>query len=170
MAGKERLQRVPEYWSETGEPALAGACAGIVQAGKATPDAVAAVIAALLEDSDWLASPVTAAEARCLIETNDAVAFARNCPEWRALYAHAIGNYLAARAGIATPGLARVDWIGPQANLPVVPLQVGEPSSAAWLIRQVARSQNVSPAEQALLVLLDQRLPGLARGLVAHAC
>ena len=172
MSGQQRRTQASPQDYDTLDPALAAlahACSAIVQAGKAAPEAVAGVTTALLDTGNPPDSPVTAAEARLLIDTNDAIAFARNASDWRTLYACAIGNYLAARSGITGLNLARTSWIGATDELPAAAAEGAEASSAAWLIRQVARTQNINPADQALLVLLDQRLPGLARGLVATA-
>ncbi len=172
LAVDEWQPRAPQHLDTGSAPAfdaLVAACSSIAQDGKASPEAVERVKKALLSDPGLHGSPVFAAEARCLIETNDAVAFARNCSDWRALYARVIGNYLAARLQIAGRDLGRANWLSADHALSPAAPPSTDASSTAWLIRQVARTQNISPAEQALLVLLDQHVPGLTKRLVAAA-
>jgi hypothetical protein len=95
---------------------------------------------------------VSAEEAEALFDLHDAVAGARNHPSFDDLFFRAITNYLLAASGRETPARTQALAREPRRD-------AGESigaESAAWLSSRIMRDGRPTPAERALLTLMDK--------------
>lgn len=106
--------------TELGRFAVKSACDRIIKVGKAVPEDVErvrlSIFSAAGEGGNW----VSAYEAECLFQVNDAIARSANCKTWSELFARAIANHVMARSHpdpmSHSDALAREAWLAETKN------------------------------------------------------